>query len=241
MTDVCPTAALPRTWLRSVRGAVDDGRGIPAGGFGGQAQLKNKTVIEGEIVRIKGLTPSQIARMKGPTESFPIVMIHAGFKRYFVPRMQMDWPRSDLTPQPAVPDFFEFHRKLTHRKALPVSMQGVRALKPWSRFGRRTVDVTTSRGHIQVVQGVMKINPKYVVVEGITHFWKHGLAVTSIPAGELAAMIRTTIDPKKPPTACRSCGSTFSRASISGHPANWKSWSRTSPNTRRKATTSASN
>ena len=61
---------------------------------GGKAQLKNNAVIEGEIVPIRGLTPGQIQRTKGPTESFPMVMIHSGFKRYFVPRLKMDWDRT---------------------------------------------------------------------------------------------------------------------------------------------------
>ena len=169
----------------------------PAPAVGGKAQLKNKTTIEGELVRIKGLTPAQIARINSPTENFPLVMIHAGFKRYFVPRMQMDWEHSDLTPQPAVPEFFEFKRRLARRKPMPTSLQGVRALKPWSKFGRRSVEVATSRGRMSIVQGIMKINPKFVEVEGITHFWKHGLAITSIPPDELHAMIRTTIDEKK--------------------------------------------
>lgn len=163
----------------------------------GKAVLKNKTTIEGDVVRIKGFTRAQIARSNGPTENYPIVLIDAGFKRYFVPRMQVDWASSELIPQPAVPDYFHFKRTLTRRKPLTIPLSGVQALKPWTKFGRRTVRVATPRGKVDVVEGVMKINPKYVEIEAITHHWKHGLAITSIPSNELHAMIYQTIDSKK--------------------------------------------
>ncbi|GAB4155800.1 MAG: peptidase [Planctomycetaceae bacterium] len=48
------------------------------------------------------------------------------------------------------------------------------------------------------MQGVTRITPKYVTIEGITHQWKFGVATSSIPANELDAMIRNVTDQKKP-------------------------------------------
>ncbi|MFQ5731089.1 MAG: hypothetical protein ACE5KM_03935 [Planctomycetaceae bacterium] len=162
----------------------------------GKAVLQNGTAIEGELVPIKGLTPALIRQTKGNTESFPIIMIHNGFKRYFVPRLNVDKKRSDWTPELSPYEVFELKHRRTRRKPGPSKLGPIRVMKPWTRFGRRTVRVVTSRGAEDIVQGVTKITPRYVQVEGITHVWKHGLAITSFKPATLDAIISRMIDGK---------------------------------------------
>ncbi len=165
----------------------------------GKAQLKNRVVIDGEIVPVKGLTPAQIQRTQGPTETYPIVMVHAGYKRYFVPDRKVDWQHSDQSAALGSKEFFRFKRKLGNRKAGPSALGPYRILKPWTPYGRRIVKVRLSGDRErEIIQGVTGITPKYVEVEGISHVWKFGLAVTSFAPETLAGFISQVTDRKNP-------------------------------------------
>jgi len=186
-------------WLSAVAMALAAPGGLtPAVVHAGKIQLKNGTVLEGELVPIKGLTPSLMRRTSGPPETFPIIMVHTGFKRYFVSRRQVDQQNSDWSPELSPGEVFELQQPKRGRRPGPRKLGSVRILKPWSAYGRRTVEVVTSRGKQPIVQGVTKITPKYLEVEGLTHTWKHGVAVTSVPPKALHAMLIKATDRSKP-------------------------------------------
>src|SRR5690606_2119347 len=65
---------------------------------------------------------------------------------------------------------------------------------PFDADGRRTVSYST----LVVIQGITKISPQYVTVEGISHSWWQGFATQTVPADQLAAMLHKAIDPEDP-------------------------------------------
>lgn len=170
----------------------------PSAALAGKAVLKNGTSLEGELIPIKGLTPALIRRTSGPVESFPIIMVHAWYKRYFVPRSKVDFANSDEAP--GFPyETFEIKRKPTRRKPIPPMLGATKVLTPWTKFGRRTVQVLPAwrNDDGRIVEGITRLTPKYIQVQGITHDWKHGLAVTSFRPNVLDAILTNTIDAKK--------------------------------------------
>ena len=159
----------------------------------GKAVLSNGTEIPGTLIPIKGLTPALIRQQNsGPTESFPIFMVHSGHKRYFVPRLNIDKKNTDWNPQLDPFETFEFKLPRRRKEAGFAKLGPVRS-GPWSKYGRRTVTVAgIPKG---VVQGITKITPHYVMVEALSRKWKFGLAITSFTPQQLDTFISTKIDP----------------------------------------------
>lgn len=173
----------------------------PGPTFGGKAVLKNGTVIDGEVIGIKGLTPALIKRETRQGVKTMIFMVHAGYKRYFVPRNQLNLgpDQTDFSGVLNPGEVFSFKRMLRGRKPGPRTLGPFKVTRPWSKFGRRRVRVYTARHPkgVEIIQGVTKITPKYLEVVGLSHEWQHGLATTSIEPNILNAMIYQAIDEKK--------------------------------------------
>eukprot|EP00913_Durusdinium_trenchii_P028475 g26703.t1 len=159
--------------------------------------LKNGTHLTGELVPIKGLTSGEIKRLANSRRTFPILLVDKVYKRYFVPhKHQVE--KAVFTTDLAPDDTFRIKHRGGYREPGPSILGTVRVLTPFSKFGRRTVLVKTSRGNQKIVQGVTAISPQYVLVRGITHDWEFGVATSSIPADQIDAMIRQVTDQTKP-------------------------------------------
>ena len=173
---------------------------VPATTHAGKAVLKNGTILEGEVVGIRGLTPSLLKRENRPDAKPMIFMVHAGHKRYFVPRTKMDMAKSTFGAVLNRGEVFEFKRFLRGRAPGWRVLGQYRIRANWTKFGRRTVQVFTPanpKNGEPVIQAVTKISPQYVEVVGLKHKWQFGIPVKSMEPKILNAMIYQLIDAKK--------------------------------------------
>lgn len=163
----------------------------------GKVLLKNGTEIEGEIVDIKGFSEQMLRQRNGELETTPYLLVDGGYRRYIVSDRQreiVDRGR-DLVPF----DFFELPQK---KSASDLQLGSVGLPKRVTEFdphGHRTVYFNGPNGkELPIVQGVTRIAPEYVTVEGITHNWWQGIATLAVPPDQLAAMIGSAIDRADP-------------------------------------------
>ena len=165
----------------------------------GSVTLKNGTVLEGQLVPIQGMTERLIRQQSGSADeivSYPILMVDAGYKRYFVGNRQV--ATADRGEKLARDDVF-FLKKNVSGKDLGLASIGLPLrVTPFDRYGVRTVTLRTSRGTTDVVQGVTQLAPTFLTVEGITGLWWQGLPTKAMPADQLAAMLHTAIKQKNP-------------------------------------------
>lgn len=164
----------------------------------GKVVLRNGTEVEGELVEIPGFDARLMKQRAGELETTPFLLIDGGYRRYIVADRQVagiDRGR-ELVPY----DFFELPQKKSHSDLQLASVGLPLRVTPFDGHGRRTVTLNTAgpRGKPDVIQGVTRIGPDYVTVEGINFNWWQGIATTAVPPDELAAMVRTAIDPADP-------------------------------------------
>lgn len=164
----------------------------------GKVILRNGTEIEGELVEIPAFDARLMKQRAGELETTPFLLIDGGYRRYIVADRQVaDIDRGrQLVPF----DFFELPQKKSHSDLQLASIGLPRHVTPFDGHGHRTVTFDTNgpRDRADVVQGVTRIGPGYVTVEGINYEWWQGIATGAVPPDELAAMIRTAIDPANP-------------------------------------------
>ena len=170
--------------------------GTPAILHAGKATLKNGMIYEGDLVPIQGFTARQLRQQAGEIATRPYVMVDAGYKRYFLPRQQVVQadPGKRLVPF----DVFELPQQASSKNLKVASIGLPTHVTPFSERGRRTVTLSTAQGSLPIVQGVTRISPHYVTIEGITGAWWQGIATSAIPADELAAMLHTATDAADP-------------------------------------------
>jgi len=162
----------------------------------GEARLKNGMLLHGRPVPIEGLTKRLILQTQGPIRAYPILMIHTGMIRYFVPARQVKSidPKADLSRYVT----FKLPQRKIGRKRMVSSLGGYTAVTPFDRYGRRRITLSTARGPLNIIEGVTVIRPTYLTVRGLSHVWEHGIATTAVPPKQLDAMIRTATDQQNP-------------------------------------------
>lgn len=169
---------------------------ICAGAEAGKATLKNGTVLQGELVPLSGLTERQLRSRSGEIETNPYLMVDATYKKYFVSSRQI--ADADLG-QSLIPfDVFTIKQRKTPSGLTMASVGLPMRVTPFSDRGRRTVTFATSRQPFDVVQGVTRIEPSFLTVEGINSQWWQGIATTAVPLEDLSAMLHTATDPEDP-------------------------------------------
>jgi pimeloyl-ACP methyl ester carboxylesterase len=154
----------------------------------GEAILKNGVRLKGKTVPIQALTLRLVRQKGGPTVIYPILMVDNGVTRYFVPDSIVD----DIDPslEFSADQTFKLKQTISGRKLMLRSIGSYLSVTPFDKYGRRRVSVRTSRGRVDIIQGVTRIHPRYLTVRGLSHAWEHGIATTSIPADDLDRMIR---------------------------------------------------
>ncbi|MCI0360094.1 MAG: hypothetical protein L0211_16575 [Planctomycetaceae bacterium] len=71
-------------------------------------------------------------------------------------------------------------------------------ITPWDEFGRRIFTMSTSKGPVDIVQGITEITPTYCRVEALegsgNYVWAMSVATSSIPAEQLSKILKRSID-----------------------------------------------
>ena len=159
----------------------------------GELKLKNGLSLEGEIIDLQGLTARTSAQSGG---GYSIRMVDDGMRRYFVSRRQVQ--ETNAAADLSLHEEFELRQNRAGRKMTPAVLGHFRKQTPFDKFGRRTVTIMTSSGPLPIVQGVTRITPSILTVDGINYIWRHAVATTSVPPETLDAIIRRATNQNEP-------------------------------------------
>ena len=172
----------------------------------GEVELKNGTIIQGELAPILGLTDILAARIEGNVvdrrqssrtfDGAPIYLIDNGIVRYFVPRLMVKGKNTDQELSRL--ETFPIKQQTQSRDQMLKEVGSYIDVTDFDKYGRRTVTLKTSKGDLPLLQGVTEITPSYLKVIGLKQQWELGLRTTSIKAEILAAMLKNVIDPLNP-------------------------------------------
>ncbi len=170
--------------------------GLPADA--GEVELTNGLVLEGSVVPVAGLSESALKPQRGPVASFPMLMVDAGYKRYVFSSSRRRVARVDEAAVLASDVSFDFEHKRIGSNFAVTTLGAVEARDHFDAFGRRTVTVQTPKGPKPIIQGIKRITPKQIEVEGLNVVWEHGLATSSVEPAVLDPILRGRIDPDDP-------------------------------------------
>ncbi len=164
-------------------------------------ELKNGTIIQGELAPILGLTDALAAKLQGkgpedPDPKAPIIMIDNGIIRYFVPTRLMK--RFNNDQELSRLETFLLKQQTRSRNHMLKEVGSFSDVTDFDKYGRRTVTLKTSKGALALLQGVTEITPSYLKVIGLKQQWELGLRTTSVKEEILAAMLKNAIDPLNP-------------------------------------------
>lgn len=171
---------------------------LASAGQAAEIFLKNGDVIDGKPVPIQALTRAEIERENANnTEYFPILMIHSGIKRNFVPAKQV--VNIDQAGGRLNLEDYTIDQKLGARRQMFRTLGGIKIEQDFDEFGRRTVSFRANGEVKPVVQGITRINSQYVTVTAMTDYdWQFALSTTSLDEARLSTILRKTIDEKNP-------------------------------------------
>jgi hypothetical protein len=159
--------------------------------------LKDGRVIEGSHVQVAGVAenPLDIKITAGEVAVLPLIMFDDGLRRTFIHYGQV----AQMLENPA-------QRSVRIRVWQDVATKGAgigrigrgRPLGPFDEFGRRTFEMQSRDGPLQVVQGITEITPTYTKIEGLMGaprpvVWDMRLATSSIPRELLGKILKTAV------------------------------------------------
>ncbi len=172
--------------------------GGPAGSlialYADEVKLKSGMRLEGRLEPVKGLTDRLIRQYSGPVGASSILMVHSGYKRYYVPNRQV--LERDYEAVMASHEVIAVKQRKTSQKRMVASLGMFTAVEPFDKFGRRRMSILTDVGPEDLIVGMVQIGPKYIKLIGLTHVWEFGVATTSVPPAELDPVIKEAIDVK---------------------------------------------
>ena len=160
--------------------------------------LRNGLEVQGDFGETSSLGSDALSPL-GRSTAVDVKLIRFvddGLRRRFFSRYQLQDRRPDV----------EQWEKI--RVEQPVATSAARGIgivgelsgsvSPFDQHGRRTVSLVTSRGPMEVIQGITEITPIYTRVQGLqtsTAFdWDMRMATSSIPRDQLVAILQTTLE-----------------------------------------------
>lgn len=175
--------------------------GFVAGSNAGEIQLKNGTVLKGNLSLMANLSdvPTSIGRRLVPKEAPPkpqlIVVVDNGWQKYYVPRRQIPDEVANKDIIPSNPQTFTIPRLKGSQSKVIASVGSIAEVKPFDEFGVRTVSLMTGKGPLNVVQEVSRIEPDHVVLEAREYNWRVGASLNSVPREVLEKLLRQRVKP----------------------------------------------
>jgi predicted esterase len=157
-------------------------------------QMKDGRIIEGQLAQIGSIddkpNPGIIAKTT--------VLIDDGLRRTFVPQRQIQQANELDAKEPV--EKFEVPQQISQGGSRVAAVGRIVRVTPFDQFGRRILEMVTSRGVEAVVQGITEITPEWtklecVVVPGLQYVWDMRIATSSIPRDKLDAILHQAIDP----------------------------------------------
>lgn len=161
--------------------------------WAGKVELKNGMVLEGQPVKIQSLTRSPVGK-PGPTTIYHLVLINNGWRRNFVPLRQIPDTGLDLEVSLNRSEEFLVPQLKRERGLVIQNVGSIVGSTPYDyQFARRTVTLATSRGNLQVSQGISKITPDHVEITSHNYVWDYGLGLSAVPQDVVVSVLQNPI------------------------------------------------
>ncbi|MFV2065626.1 MAG: peptidase [Pirellulales bacterium] len=173
----------------------------PATAFPSKITLKDGRVLEGRIGMVAGVAedPNRPAKRFGEVDVQPVLILDNGLTRTFVAQRQVT---SVVEAGPAPRERIRLRQPVA-RSGLKIGSVGpIGRITPFDEFGRRLLSMTTTRGVVDIVQGITEITPVYCKVEGLLggkrpYVWDMRVATSTLPRKTLRAILSHTGDGTK--------------------------------------------
>lgn len=171
---------------------------------GGEITLRNGTVLKGNLFLMAGLREQAtgINRSLGDKDVMPkpqlIIQVDNGWQKYYVPRRQI--PDEDANKEiiPTRPESFTFKLLKSGQSKVIASVGSVLDVSPFNEFGQRTITLASSKGKLDIVQAVSRIEPDHVVLDALNYNWQMGMSLKAMPPDILEKLLRQKIKPDDP-------------------------------------------
>lgn len=159
--------------------------------------LRDGRELEGKVAPLTSVAETLLHQPRDDAAPKPrlVVMVDDDLRRYFVPKRQVVEIRA--ASGDAV-EKFTLHQRVARGGQRVQSVDSILRIGPLDEYGRRTFSMQTSRGPIDIIQGITQLTPRWAKLEGLTHVWDQRIATSSIPRETLAAMLEKLVDPAKP-------------------------------------------
>ncbi|MCB9951320.1 MAG: hypothetical protein H6824_10095 [Planctomycetaceae bacterium] len=156
-----------------------------------ELHLDNGMVLQGIVVKVPGLKMLTAERNNiSEIRNLPFYMVDDGVRRYFLStRFATPVDYDPLNPYVT----YDLFQQKTGRAPGP-GVVGASKATPFDRFGRRTVSLTSKHGDIHIIQGITKVRPDWVLVEGLNHDWEYRLDTKVVPDEVLQAIVEQATD-----------------------------------------------
>ena len=172
----------------------------------GEAQLKNGTIVQGNMWLMSSLSSHPVGRdqLLAPKDAAPvphnIVLIDNGWQKYYVPNQQI--PNQQFNNNTVLkPQAFLIKQKKMNQGQVIAEVGTIKDMQLFDEFGRRRLSLEIQKEiqkviqteTLHVIQGITQIEPDHVIVEGLNYKWKSGISLKAIPFATLDGLLRKQI------------------------------------------------
>jgi len=159
----------------------------------GKVELKNGMVLDGQPVKLQSLNRSPVGK-PGPTTIYHLVLVNNGWRRNFVPVRQIPETGLDLNVALNRSEQFLVPQLKRERSLVIQNVGSIVGATPFDlQFGRRTVTIATSRGNLQISQGISQITPDHVQITSHNYVWDYGIGLSAVPQDVIVSVLQNPL------------------------------------------------
>lgn len=159
----------------------------------GKVEMKSGLILEGQPVKIQTLTRTPVGK-PGPTTIYRLVLVNNGWRRNYVPISQIPDSGLDLNVALNRAEQFSVPQLKRERGLVIQNVGSIVAATPFDlQFGRRTVTLATSRGNLQISQGISLITPDHVEITSHNYVWDYGMGLSAVPQDVIISVLQNPI------------------------------------------------
>jgi len=162
--------------------------------WGTEILLKDGRVLRGKLGKVASLAD---APERFPSEDSPlqlIVLLDDDLRRTFFSQRLVREVHPEENRQ--LEEKFSIRQRVLRSGPSIKSVGQPMRITPFDEYGRRIFTMATSRGPVDVIQGITELTPQWTKVEGIKHVWDMRIATSSIPRDILQKILLKQINPK---------------------------------------------
>lgn len=158
--------------------------------------LKNGMTIEGKLGKIASIGEGVFNNNSGGDVALQLIVIaDDDLRRVYVPSYLV----KDVQPSPpALEEHIHIEQRLPQSGSRVLIIGNSIRITPFDQWGRRIYTMNTSRGNIDVIQGITEITPRWTKVEGLqaerAYIWDMRMRTSSIPRETLSKILRQQLD-----------------------------------------------